>query len=299
MDYFITPSELKNTFSVPEAVVKKYFKLANETQLKVLLCALCYLEWDFDADKIADELSMSADAVKEALDFWADVKLIGRTAPITDTAPKKAVSGSIVKPSRAEVAQRGMESPEIIFLLNEAQQKFGRALRQNEASTLVWLYDENGMELSLLLMLLEYACSIGSLNISFIEKTAINWINTGISSVADAEREIVNANMRRSAYGLVASAMNLHLPRPSEDLLKWSYTWVNEWGFDKEIFKRAYDECVNNTSEFNLKYIKKVLESWHKNGVKTAADIDSVQKPTDKKPSGAYKKHSNLFMDEE
>lgn len=299
MEYYITPSELKNIFSVPQAVVKKHFKLANELQLKVLLCALCYLEWDFDVQKIADEMHVPCDTVREALDFWVDVKLIGKTVPVAQTPSKKAVCGSTLKPSRAEVAQRGMESPEIIFLLNEAQQKFGRALRQNEASTLVWLYDENGMELALILMLLEYASSIGSLNISFIEKTAISWINKGITSVGDAEREIVNMNMRRSAYGLVASAMNLQLPRPSEDLLKWSYTWVNDWGFDKEILKRAYDECINNTSEFNLKYIKKVLESWHKNGVKTFSDIEGLQKPAASRSAGAYKKHSDLFMDEE
>lgn len=300
MEYYITPSELKNTFPVPEAVVKKHFKLATETQLRVLLCALCYLEWDFDAQKIAEALSMPAEAVKEALDFWADVKLIGRTAAAPEAAPAKAVAGTTIKPSRAEVAQRGLESPEIVFLLNEAQQKFGRALRQNEASTLVWLYDENGMELSLLLMLLEYAASTGSMNISFIERTALRWINNGIASVADAEQEIVQMNLRRSAYGVVAAAMNLHLPRPSEELLQWSYTWVKEWGYDKEILQKAYDECINNTSEFNLKYIKKVLESWHKSGVKTAADLQNVQKKPAAKPTGgAYKKDRNLFMDEE
>lgn len=299
MEYYITPSELKNTFQVPESVVKKHFKLANEVQLKVLLCALCNLEWDFDAEKIADALSLSVETVKESLDFWADVKLIGKTTATLDTAPKKAVSGNTIKPSRAEVAQRGLESPEIVFLLSEAQQKFGRALRQNEASTLVWLYDENGMELSLLLMLLEYAASIGNLRISFIEKTAISWINKGIASVADAEREIVNMNMRRSAYGVVASAMNLHLPRPSEELLKWSLTWVNDWGFDKEILRKAYDECINNTSEFNLKYIKKVLENWHKDGVKTAKDIENVKKPVEARSAGAYTKSTDLFMDEE
>lgn len=301
MDYYITPSELKNTFSVPEAVVKKHFKLATETQLKVLLCALCYLEWDFNTEKLAKALSLPVETVNEALDFWADVKLIGKTTAAPPAAVSaKAVTGSTLKPSRAEVAQRGLESPEIVFLLNEAQQKFGRALRQNEASTLVWLYDENGMALSLLLMLLEYAKSAGNLHISFIEKTAVHWINSGIVSVADAEREIVNMNLRRSAYGVVAAAMNLHLPRPSEDLLKWANTWVNDWGFDKEILRKAYDECINNTSEFNLKYIKKVLESWHKTGVSTAADIQNIQKQKPPaKSGGAYIKNKNLFMDEE
>lgn len=300
MEYYITPSELKNTFSVPEAVVNKHFKLANENQLRVLLCALCHLEWNFDADMLADALHMPPEAVKEALDFWVDVKLIGCTAAAAETAAPKKVAGSVIKPSRAEVAQRGLESPEIVFLLNEAQQKFGRALRQNEASTLVWLYDENDMPLSLLLMLLEYAVSTGCLNMSFIEKTALRWLSSGIVTVADAEQEIVQMNLRRSAYGVVAAAMNLHLPRPSEELLRWSYTWVKEWGFDKEILQKAYDECINNTSEFNLKYIKKVLENWHKSGIKTIEDIHKApNKPAAKQTGGAYKKSSDLFMDEE
>ena len=302
MEYYITPSALKNTFAVPEAVVKKHFKLAGETQLRVLLCALCYLEWDFNPEKIAEALSMQPADVTEALDFWADVKLIGRTAaaPASAPVPVKAIAGAPIKPSRAEVAQRGLESPEIVFLLNEAQQKFGRALRQSEASTLVWLYDDNGMALSLLLMLLEYAASIDCLNISFIEKTALRWINGGIASVADAEREIVQMNLQRSAYGVVAAAMNLHLPRPSEELLRWSNVWVNEWGFGKEMLQKAYDACIDNTAGFHLKYIKKVLEDWHKSGIKTVEDLQHTQqKPAKALTGGAYKKNENLFMDEE
>lgn len=298
MSYFIKPSELKNTFSVPEAVVDKHMSLASDAQIRVLLYALCHLELDFDVEKIAAGMSMTASEVEEALDFWADVKLICRTdTPASE--PVRAVTGVTVKPSRFEVAQRGLESPEIAFLLNEAQQKFGRALRQNEASTLVWIYDENGMPLSVILMILEYASSIGSLNISFIEKTAVRWINDGITNVYDAEREIVKMNERRSAYGLVSSAMGLNLPRPSEELLKCSDLWVNEWGFDRDCLKKAYDVCVDNTASFNLKYIKKVLESWHKAGVKTVSDIDALSEKETATEKGAYKKTPEIFMDEE
>lgn len=300
MEYYIAPGELEDIFPVPKDVVKKHFKLATETQLRVLLCGLCNLDWDFDAEKIAEFLSISPDTVNESLDFWADVKLLNRAAPEPKKTTGRAVAGTAIKPSRSEVAQRGLESPDIAFLLNEAQQRFGRALRQSEASTLIWLHDENGMDLSLLLMLLEHAASIGSMNISFIEKTALRWINNGIDTVAEAEREIAEMNLRRSAYGVVAAAMNLHLPRPSEELLKWSYTWVTTWGYDKDILRKAYDECIDNTSEFNLKYIKKVLESWHKSGVKTVDDLQKLQKkPEPKSGGGAYKKGPDLFMDEE
>ena len=49
--------------------------------------------------------------------------------------------------------------------------------------------------------------------------------------------------------------------------------WLTEWKLTEEILIAAYDECVNQKSKFNMSYTAKILENWHKDGVKTVADI--------------------------
>ncbi len=291
MKYYLPPSALGDTFAVPRALVNRYYKLANERQLKVLLSGLCNLEWDFSAEKIAEELSLSPDEVTEALEFWADTGLLSR-AEAAPEKPATAVTGNVIKPSRAEVARRGLENGEIASLLAEAQKAFGRALRQNESSTLVWLYDDNGISYPVLLTLLNYAKANGTLNIGYIEKTAIRWANNGVVTPADVEEEIRRENERKGAYGLVASAMNLHAPRPTKELTECADLWVNQWGLNKEQLAAAYDECVNRTGRFDLKYIKKVLATAHEGGSAPA-------KPGKQAPLAAYDKSPELFIDEE
>ncbi len=296
MEYYIMPSALKNTFQVPESVVKKHFKLANEVQLKVLLTALCFLEWDFDSEKIAEHLAISTETVRESLDFWSDLKLMGKTGAPSEPATK-AVTGNVIKPSRDEVTRRGLESSEIAFLLNEAQKKFGRALRQNEASTLVWLCDDNGLPVSVLIMLLEYAASVNRLNISFIEKTAVKWVNNGIVTVADAEKEIETLNRRYGAYGVMAEALHIRAPKPTEEMLKCADLWVNKWEYGADVIGAAYDVCVNKTGGFNLNFIKKVIERWHKEGVKTRDDIKQNKKADNSDGGDIYDRYDDLLMD--
>ena len=56
--------------------------------------------------------------------------------------------------------------------------KFGRGLKSNEQSTLVWIYDDLGLDVSVILMLIQFAVTEGRANISFIEKTAPSYWKT-------------------------------------------------------------------------------------------------------------------------
>ncbi|MEG1887599.1 MAG: DnaD domain protein, partial [Oscillospiraceae bacterium] len=134
--------------------------------MKVLLLAL--RKNDFTTATIADILKISDSDVVDSFNYWADAGVLISTenVKIADPiVPKKAVKKQITKPSREEVTRRGFESPEVVFLLREAELKFGRALRQTEASTLLWLFDDEGMDISLILMLLEYAIGEEKINV--------------------------------------------------------------------------------------------------------------------------------------
>ena len=169
--------------------------------------------------------------------------------------------------------------------------KLARGLRDNEIRTLCWLYLDFGMDISLILMLVEYAVSEDRATVAFIESTALAWLDAGVTTLSEAEEQIEARNLRKTAWGIVLSAFGMDYRMPSDKELEFSGRWVVDWQFKKELLREAYNLCVDKNAKLSMPYINKILEKWHKDGVKTAEDAKAVAKPTKQKQGfGAYDK---------
>lgn len=283
-------------FPLPASVVDKHIKLASAEQLKILLLGIRNSN-NFNIETIAEALKTDPDTVSDALEFWVDCGVLCRdvqVAPVIEAKPsKKAVIGSQIKPGRVEAARRGLECPEIAFILRESEQKLGRVLRQSEISTLVWLYDDQGMSASLILMIVGFAVSSGRANIGFIERTAIEWINDGVTDVETAESRLVVLRQKNSAWHIVETAMGIERRSPSKSELDTANKWVNEWNYGRDIIRLAYEICVDTTSKFSFPYIKKIIEKWHSLNVKTVEDVSKLNTADTKKS----RESSDKYMD--
>ena len=167
-----------------------------------------------------------------------------------------------------------MEDENIAFMLQQAQIKFGRLLKQNESSTLVWLYDNEGLSVSVILMIIEYAISEDRLTAGFIEQTAVKWINDGVTDVKSADNEIVKMRAESQAWKTVCAVMGIEKRKPSGKELDAVMRWTNEWKFGRDMLKAAYDECIDHAQKYSWQYINTILASWHKNGYKKVTDIN-------------------------
>ena len=193
MDYYVNPAYLSSAFTVPSVVVDNYLKLAKAEHIKVLLYILRNMWTEISINDIAEHTALSEYDIKEALLYWADTEiLLPKEQPVV--APKKAEKPKTVsrdeKPSRTDVARRGIEDSKIRYLLQETQIKLGRNLKSNETSTLVWLYDDHGLDVSLILMIVQFAVERKKANIRFIESIAVDWIDKGIDSITAADEEL-------------------------------------------------------------------------------------------------------------
>lgn len=283
MKYLINPSAFIGAFAVPSTVVDKYIKLSSAVQLKVLLVCMRNASSPIDSDEIAKIIGISVSEVDDAILYWSECDVLNTETPAAKTAEvKEEIVSRLEKPNRVDVAKRGNEDPKIRFLLREAQMKFGRNLKTNEASTFVWLCDDLGLDVSVLLLLIEYAVSENKKNISFIEKTAIKWKENGVETLVDAENEIKKAAQNKLAVSVVWKAFGIDSRKPSENEQKYCNIWVNEWGINSELLLRAYNICIDNKSKLVFQYINTVLENWHKKGYKTVADTVEGEKSTPK-----------------
>lgn len=284
MNYLINPKAFSAVFTVPAAVADKHLKLARGEHIKVLLYIMRNMSENPNNAEIAAAAGLSEYEVEEALLYWASAGILMPDGKPAEKAEIKAPAvKQNAKPDRADVARRGAEDEKIRYLLTETQMKLGRNLKSNESSTLVWLYDDLGLDVSLILMIVQYAAAHGKARIGFIESTATDWVNRGISTIAAADKELNQMAMSEQAWGIVCSAFGLEKRKPSKNELKLSFMWVSEWKISREMLTAAYNACVDAISKFDMKYVSKIIEGWHEKGYKKPADIE------EKKNSGAEK----------
>ncbi len=286
MSYILNSAALTSPIFVPSAVVDQNLKLASHTQLKVILVFLRNVSGENSAESIANFLNLPLSEVEDALEFWAQSGVLislnegGIIAPKAPESKKvKAVKAVTVKPTREEVASVALNDSKLAFLLREAEMKLARGLRSNEIQTLAWLYLDHQMDVSLILMLVEYAVSEGKATVSFIEHTALAWLDAGVSSLAEAEEQIEARNRKKTAWGMVESAFGIERRLPSDKELEYSDKWINEWKFGRDMLKEAYNRCIDQKAKIQMTYINGILEKWFKDGIKTPTEI-SAKAPT-------------------
>lgn len=271
MIYNINPAIFSSTYAIPTDIADKYLKIATHTQLKVLLYFMRNISDGVDPQKIAEALSLPQTEVEDALVFWQQRNILVGEAQKADE-PKAVVIKSAM-PSRADIIRRGLEDERLMFLLREAQLKFGRDLKVNENSLLVSLYDDHGMDASVILLLLQYAAREGKCNLSFVKKTATQWLTQGVETVLDAERIIAENTKQNLAWSIVQNAFGIEKRNPSTKELEYSNLWINEWGVGADLLKAAYDACIDSKTKLNMSYVAKIIESWHKDGITTAQEV--------------------------
>ncbi len=288
MDYYINPACFSAVFTLPSAVVDQHLKFAKAEHIKVLLYIMRNMSQEIAEEEIAVSCGVSEFDVKEALLYWADTGiLLPKDKPVTteSNAEKKTVNRS-EKPTRLDVAKR-FDDPKIRFLIREAEMKFGRGLKSNEQSTLVWIYDDLGLDVSVIMLIIEYAASKERANITFIESTAVDWVKRGIDNVISADAELKRIAIAEQAWSIVSSVFGIEKRKPSKKETEFAFLWLDEWKISTEMLERAYEECVNKKSKFSLAYTAKILENWHNKGYKTPDDIvDS--KPQEENNFAAY-----------
>lgn len=279
MNSIINPGVFSATFALPSGVVDSHIKIATATQLKVLLYIFRLSNEELSSEQIASALSLHTEEVDDAIGYWAGAGFLNAPtkAVVNEKATTKKARMQSEKPTREEVARLADTDDTLQFVYREAQSIFCRGLKQNEASLIAWLYSDEGMDASVILMLLRLAKKENKVNVRFIESTAIDWIDSGVETIADAEAKMSEELLYDQCWKLACAAFGIEKRKPSKNEKELSLKWVNEWKFDRSILGKAYEICVDATGKFSIPYIKAILEKWHQSGIKIVEDIDALQ----------------------
>ena len=295
MEYRLHMGPWNSVFAVPTALVDRYLKLAGKEQLQVLLWMLRHGGEAFSPEALAQELALDQDAVLDALDYWQQEGLLASRegqltpaaqpeapqAPAAPRAPAQAPGlppkRRLVRPDTQHLAARMGESEEIRFLMQEAQATFGKTISPAMAATLLAMCDDYGLPVEVVVMLLHYAKDVGKTGTAYLDSVARDWAESGVFTLEAAEKKLQELEEHHQAWAKVQSAAGLPRRAPSRKEEDAAYRWVYQWKFTGEMLRAAYERCVDNTGKFNISYINKILEGWHKQGARNLQEVDALE----------------------
>lgn len=312
MNFKIDLGAWNSVFCVPSSVVDKYIKLAGECELKILLYLLRHGGELFDGERISAELSISAERVEEGINFWKQRGLIeadeaGGLIPVREKyearvhspvqadiaeAKEEPKPESVVKKIEltrspdfppVEIAKTVRGSDKADYLFKHCEALYGRPLKHNEQNTLMIILEDACLPVEAALILVDYCFSVKKHTPAYMRTIALEWVESGVTTIAQAEKRVEELKNLNSAVGRFKTMfeVNSSFSKEQKDFIN---KWVNTFSFGDEMISEAYQITLNRTGKLAFKYMDKILSDWHGKGIKTKEQIE-----TDKKPQTAEK----------
>ena len=190
--------------------------------------------------------------------------------------------------------QQQENTAQLIFI---AEQYLGRTLSPSDMKSILFFTDRLHFSDDLIDYLLQYCVERGKKDFRYIEKVAIAWAESGITTPAEAEGHV--SRYDKNVYSIMNALGKTNPPARNE--LAYIQRWIQEFGFSLDIILEACGRTVLATDRHRFAYADSILSAWHKAGVHHISDIagldTSFQKERASRPakSGSAAEY-NRFM---
>ena len=233
-----------------------------------------------DPERAAGELCRTLEQIRAAEEKLRRLGLLDGGAPAPSPAPaaEPGPEEQLPEYSAEEISRRSAADATLQDVFAEAAQVLGHTLSAAELRVVFGIYDHLGMPPEVIVELLHYCAELNKwkyhgdrrLTPRFLEQEAYAWANKEILTLDLAEDYIRAQRERHSELGRLRTALQLPALSPTQqrDLLLWL-----EQGFGEEAISVAADRTITNTGALKWSYLRKILQSWHENGLHSQAEI--------------------------
>ena len=291
--------------SVPNTFIDEYMTEANGEFVKVYLYLLRLMntpDATFSISSIADRFEHTEKDIRRALAYWERMQLLRleyddtqnlvgvcmldsavqraeETVPVPDAAPLPLSPAPVmpaVVPKRSYSADdiyRFQQDEAVVELLFITERYLKRPLTPTDTNTILYIYDGLGFSAELIEYLVEYCVSRGHTSIRYIEKVAIAWAESHVTSVEEAKQ--ASGSHSRSVTAVMKefgiSGRNL-VPAETSFLEKWK----SEYGSSDELIAEACRRTMQALHQPNFAYADSILSGWSKKQVRSARDLAAL-----------------------
>ena len=280
-----------SAFFVPSEAAEN-LKLCTAAQLRTLLFTLSRGFSETTPEIVAKEFGLAEEDAKDLLDYWTARGILEsdssavRIAAVPSSPVQQSVPSekpALPKPPETKLTMKEVqrlkeEDSGIAHVLSEAERILGRTFTSSDTETIVWLISYAGVPAEVLITVMAYCSGIGKNNLRYIQKVALEWLDSGIDTIEAAEERIRALNEAKSWEGEVKRCLEIY----GRNLVTKEKEFCESWrlyGISPELIHFAYEKCIEKTAKLSFPYINKLLLSWHLKGLKTPAEAAAENKP--------------------
>ena len=254
----------------------EYMPAANGDFVKVYLYGLmqcCYPAEDFDLDRMARELGMTAEDIRTAYRYWERKGMVAR---VSDEPPVWRYHNLA---QRLFTAPAIAVDPEYEAFSEALHAQFGndRVLKGSEIAEAYEWVEELKLPPEVVLMLVQYKIRTAGRQFTFksAEKLAAQLRDEGVATAEDAEAVLSRDQALQEGTKQILRRLGKRRS-PSQDELQLYRTWTEEWGFDQEAIEAACRETTKGEPTFA--YLNGILSGLRERSGSGLKGGDAVEK---------------------
>ena len=280
---------------LPESVLE-HITEAGDAELRILLRLAAVLK---NGAMTEDELlaalqgEEAAEEVRLSLAFWRGCGVIA-----TDNRKKAAKPAKRVVTPEPEAEEKAEEAakktidadeapfytakdladaaerePSFKSLVSFAENRLEKVLNTSELARLWSFLDYLKMPADVVMLVIEDCAARDKRSLRYVTKMLTVFADDGITDYAKAEAYFATRQEKNQYDGFVRRLFGLgerKLSTAEDEILN---TWRKTYGYGEDMLGAAYEKTVASAKNPSIKYMHKILESWHRDGVRTLEDV--------------------------
>ena len=220
--------------------------------------------------------STSMEQEKEASNMASRSAATGSPASHTQSASMTATSFSNA-PSKKEYTldeikafQKDEDISELFFIV---ETYLKHPLSPTDINTILYWHESLHFSTELIVYLVEYCISKGHSSLRYMDKVAMGWCDSQITTVEQAK---ANSAAHSQVYYGVMKALGISGRNLVESETVLINKWTKDFGYDMELIQEACRRTITATHQPSFEYTDKILTSWHKSSVHTIKDVSRL-----------------------
>ena len=225
---------------------------------------------------LAGELRWERGRIEAAEQVLRELELVAAEVTPPPSGPEKPDY------RQEDIAAQLEGSEDFRDLTHQVELRLGRKLSTPDLGILLGLWEHVGLPSDVIYLLVchcaeKIASKYGEgrrPTLRQIEKEGYAWARMGVDTQRAAADYLKRYALRQREYAAYMRVLRLgdRLPVASEE--KYLSAW-QDLGFPAESVALAYDRTVLHCHEFKWSYCNGILRRWHKEGLHTAAEIET------------------------
>lgn len=230
---------------------------------------------DISADGIAKALGIPAQQVKNAMEYWSDKGYdIFNRQKISSVADKSRYSAG-------EISAFAQKDSDLAALYEIAEAELKKPLSTSDMQTIIWIYKDLGLSAAAIIFLFSFAKLNDKCKMRFIEKTAIEWAEQGITDFEKSEAKVKELEKALDYEKRIKKLFGIdrNFSASEKSIIT---DWLHTIKPTKDQLLKAYDICIEQTGDFSARYINGILFNWknEKQSGKAPKKGTNTPKPT-------------------